>query len=96
VYSAFGGFLRVGHSASSLVSLDPLSFGGIKSILGVELMVSPQGSIFMEYAPAAYFTVFPELLRASLGPGNSLPGWVFGTAVGINFLSFRAGWRWQL
>ena len=96
VYSGFGVYLRISHSASSLVSLDPLSFGGIKSILGVEFPVSSQGSLFMEYAPTAYFTAFPELLRASLGPGNSPPGWEFGTAVGINFLSFRAGWRWQL
>ncbi len=95
-YLGLEGFLRVDHPAGSVPSLDGLSPGGAKAIVGVELMTTPGGGFFLEYAPIMYFTETPELLKAALGPGSLPPGWIFSPASALNMLSFRAGYRWQL
>ena len=76
--------------------LDALSPGGVKTIIGFELMSTPGGSVFIEYAPILYFTQAPELLMAALGPGSPPPGWIFRESSALNLLSFRVGYRWQL
>ena len=96
LYTGSAFFLRLDHPDGSLPSLDALSFGGIKSIIGAELMVSPRGSLFIENTATVYFNIVPELFKAALGPNNTPPGWFFNSSTAINFLSFRAGYRWQL
>jgi hypothetical protein len=95
-YTGEAFYLRIDHPAGSRSSLDALSFGGIKGIIGTELMVSPRGRLFFEYTATVYFGVAPELFKASLGPDKTPPGWVFTPTTAMNLLSFRAGYRWQL
>ncbi len=95
-YLGFEVFLRIDHPSGSVPALDALSPGGVKPIIGLELMTSPGGGFFVEYAPILYFTQVPDLLMAALGTGSVPPGWIFSPASALNLLSFRAGYRWQL
>jgi hypothetical protein len=95
-YTADAFYLRIDHPEGSTPSVDSLSFGGIRGVLGAELMVSPPGSLFFEYAPTVYFGINPDLFKAALGPDKTPPGWVFNPTSAMNLLSFRAGYRWQL
>jgi hypothetical protein len=95
-YLGLEGFLRIEHRAGRTPSLEGLSPGGVKAVAGIELVVTPGGGFYLEYAPIMYFTQTPELLKAALGSGSVPPGWVFASASALNMLSFRAGYRWQL
>ncbi len=96
LYTAQTFFLRVDHAIGTTPSLDSLSLGGMKGIIGAELLGSARGNWFFEYAPTVYFTHVPNMLQAALSSGSPPPGWLFFPSSAVNLLSFRAGYRWQL
>ncbi len=93
-YFGFGVFARV-VDAPAYVGLDPLSPGGLQLVLGVETAGRAEDRFFVEYVPQFFATRFPALLEASLGAGNTPPGWLFSVGSAADLLSFRIGYRWK-
>ena len=95
-YVGLGGFARIVHAAGTFPVFDPVAPLGFMLLAGTEVPVSARGRLYFEYTPSIYLTSVPDALRASLGPDNSPPGWLFAFSEGFNLLSFRVGYRWPL
>lgn len=93
-YYSLGGFFRL-VVAPEYVGLDPLAPGGFQLVLGAEIGGKPRGRLFLEWAPQFYVTQFPALLQASLGTGDTPPGWRFSAQSASEVLTLRLGYRWM-
>jgi hypothetical protein len=95
-YTGLGGFARIVHAKNTAPMFDPVAPLGFMLLIGTELPISALGRLYFEYTPSIYPTGMPDALRASLGPDNAPPGWLFASSAGFNLLSFRVGYRWPL
>jgi hypothetical protein len=95
-YLNFGVFTRIVHSPGKLVDIDPLSWGGFQISFGTEIGRSPHARFFFEYQPMFYASNVPGLFQASFGTSDRPFGWSFSDRSALNFLCFRAGYRWTL
>jgi hypothetical protein len=89
-------FLRVTSLAGSLPRLDPLSPGGIRASLGMEVLADARMKLFLELTPAFFYSAYPSLLEASLASNRTTAGYIFLSSGAIGFPFGRFGVRWLL
>ncbi len=92
-----GAFLRIAHLADNPFMVDALCpVGGVLGI-GAEIGPTPRHRFFLEYSTVGYFTSSPELLWASISPGDRAPdGYVNLGSLVLNVFNLRFGFRWLL
>ncbi len=94
-YGGIGGFIRILHS-NTVFGLESTAPGGADFSLGFEFRLSRNIRIFGQYNPAYYYSPYPEQFISLAFPdryydGGSVPGFVFFTRGGIDFLRFSGG-----
>jgi len=94
-YVGMGGFARVVLS-SPYKGLDPLAPVALQFVLGAEIAGRPQSRFFVEYLPTFFMTQMSSLFLASLGTGDTPPGWVVSPLAVADLFSLRIGYRWML
>jgi hypothetical protein len=95
IYAGAGVGLRLLHSAEYW-GLDPLSPVALQLTAGLEIPLYRSIRGYFEYAPLAYLTGEPELLRASFPAGQKAFNFFFLSWVGVDFLNYRLGVRFLL
>jgi len=95
LYAAAGAGIRLLHSVPYW-GLDPISPVAVQLTAGFEIPLFRSIRGYFEYIPTIYLTSEPDLLRASFPAGHRAFNYLFTSWMGLDFINFCVGVRFQL
>jgi hypothetical protein len=94
-YAGVGAGIRLLHTVPYF-GLDPISPVALQLTAGFEIPLFRSIRGYFEYIPTIYLTGEPELLRASFPAGHRAFNYLFASWMGLDFMNYSLGVRFQL